>query len=537
MTPRAGSHATSTRVVAAALTLILVGAACSSGSGSAAKEASATIPEPTRALRAVEHIVALPDAVHDAQLPWWTPDGRSIVMSARSSDFSGMQIVRVRPDGSDFACITCDVAPGDPPLMKPIPLDDRRILVRVGNQTPFSTSPHAVLECAPSVAQCTSAALLPIEIPTDDHVVQAQRELRAAPDGEHVGFTQVRRNTRGAETFVAVVARLVREGDHYLVDDPRVVSSRGELKDFTPDGHAVVISAFVEGPEAANGDDLLVDLRTGTTRRLTWYPDYEEPAERSPRDRALWAVGSARTAAIFEPFAAVRRPNLVGAAFSPLTFHLFLRLRDELLEPWVIDAAAERRGALGVPLDPGAGAQGWEGRMIPNWNRDGRRLVFWETRVESSPGTSDAGTRVVVATLRGTRPGPLPNDVRVAVGAWTPSLVGYEPVATPLPASRDGRIAGRVEVTATEDGDTVRIAIRYRGFSDRAGWVIDGTETVENTGGPTGSMRYAADLRLSGAHTGRMVAHDVAGNLDSFTGVVTSVVDGRRLRRDLATTG
>lgn len=509
--------------VAATLLLVAVPAAATSG-------ASSSVPRP----RVTDRVVPLPAAVHDAQLPWWTTDGSALVMSAQGDNFTGVQIVRIRPDGRDFSCLTCGIASGTPPLMKPIPLPDgKRILVRVGNQTPVTNGQHAVLECTPSVLHCTDAQLLPIRVPIDGNVVQPQREFRAAPDGRHVGYTQMRKDARGDTGFVAIVASLRRAGDHYELRDNRVVSTRGELKDFTPDGRHVVIAAFVEGPETANGDDLVVDLRSGKTSRLTYYPDYEEPAERSPRS-GLWAIGSARTAHIFEPLARIRRPNLLGAALSPLVFSFFIRYRDELLEPWVIDARAERAGALGTPLDPEAGATGWDGRMIPNWNRDGRRIVFWETPAASAPGQSDAGTRIVVSTLRGVPVGPLRRGVTVPTPRWAPTVTGYVP-PTPAPGrSRRGHVAGRVQVRTARTGDTVSIRVTYRHFADVKGWILDGEESITNTGGTFGAMTYAADVRLSGRHRGRLHAVDVRGDLSGFTGTVDSTLDGAPMHLDLA---
>ncbi len=262
--------------------------------------------------------------------------------------------------------------------MKPIAFDDgQRVLVRIGNQTPFANGEHAVLECTPSVAQCDSAVLVPIDVPVDELVVQPQREFRVAPGGERVGFTQMRTNDRGEPVYVSIVADLERDGDRYVLGDPRAVSSRGELKQFSPDLSTVYISAFVEGFEAGNGDVLAVDLATGAEQRLTWFPDYDEPVEQSP-DGAWFTVGSARTAGLFEPVAQVRRPNVLGTAFSPLALYLFNTYRDELLEPWLITADGEAAGELGLLLNPGSVEAGWEGRMIPNWNPDGRRIVFWE---------------------------------------------------------------------------------------------------------------------------------------------------------------
>ena len=492
----------------------------------------ATSPATTRPISAEEldvtlDVVPMPAHVTEVQLPWWTTDGDAIVLSARSSEFPGMQIVRVAPDGSDFACLTCGIASGEPPLMKPIAFDDgSRVMVRVGNQTPFTNGEHAVLECTPSVARCDAAELVPVDVPVDDLVVQPQREFRVAPGGERVGFTQMRPNGRGDPVYVSVVAGLQRDEDRYQLVDPRVISHRGELKQFSPDGTVAYVSSFVEGPEAGNGDVIAVDLATGDEARVTWYPDYDEPVE-SSADGRWFTVGSARTAEIFEPIAQVRRPNVIGAAISPLALYLFNTYRDELLEPWLITLDGEAAGELGLLLNPGSVAEGWEGRMIPNWNPDGRRIVFWEAANDSTPGSADAGSRVVISTLDGIGdPAPAPSP-QLPDLSWAPPLIGYAPPASAVPPSRDGDVSGTMEVTVTDTGD-LTITVAYTDFSDDGTWVLDGTETIFNSGGPTGQLTYSADLTLSGEHSGFLRAIDVDGTaLDGFTGRIESEVDGR----------
>lgn len=515
------------RLLAIAAVLALSG--CSDGSD---HPHAAAMPdgEPTVSVA----VVPLPASITEVQLPWWTADGSRIVFSARSTDFDGMHIATVVPDGSDFQCLTCGISPGTPPLMKPIAFDDgRRVLVRVGNQTPFTNGTHAVLECNPSVVQCDEAALVPVEVPADPLIIQPQREFRVAPGGNRVGLTQMRANRRGDPTYVAIVAGLRREVDRYVLDDPRVVSDRGELKQFSPDGSVAYVSEFVEGPEAGNGDVMAIDLKTGESSRLTTFPDYDEPVEPSPVSE-WFTVGSARGAAIFEPLAQVRRPNVIGAALSPMALYLFNTYRDELLEPWLITARSEADGEMGVLLNPGSIAAGWEGRMIPNWHPDGNRVVFWEADVDSTAGSADAGSRLVVSTVDGLGPGterPAPTTPDLG---WAPSLAGYSPGGPYIPESREGAVSGRMDVTVTSAA-SLTIDVTYTGFSDDGEWVLDGTEWILNVGGPTGSVEYAADIQVSGGHEGYLRAVDVRGNaIAGFTGRIESAVDGAARVLDFA---
>ena len=76
---------------------------------------------------------------------------------------------------------------------------------------------------APSLAGCQAAELVPIAPPAagDGAVVQDEREVRIAPDGETVAFSQIRRRADGDTAIVAVVGRLRQadDGTTYEVDD------------------------------------------------------------------------------------------------------------------------------------------------------------------------------------------------------------------------------------------------------------------------------------------------------------------------------
>src|SRR6185436_13852082 len=146
--------------------------------------------------------------------------------SATSGGFPGTQLVTFTEGGTDLRCLTCATWRGAD-LLKPIAFPDgRRVLVRVGPQSPVAPADHGVVECAPSVRDCRSARVVPIVPPSagDANVEQDQREFRLAPDGVHVGFTQVRRTAGGRPTGVGIVGTLARRGDTYQVDGARVVA-------------------------------------------------------------------------------------------------------------------------------------------------------------------------------------------------------------------------------------------------------------------------------------------------------------------------
>jgi hypothetical protein len=475
-------------------------------------------------------VVPLPADAESAQFPWWSADGSRIVFAASLAGVPRTQIASVAPDGSGFRCLTCPIASAPGPILtKPIPFSDgTRVMVRVGNQTPVSAADHAVLECAPSVLDCQTPTLVPIEPPsaTDPNVTQDQRELRPAPDGEHVGFTQVREAVDGEPTAVAIAGRLVRGADRYVVEDARVVSTLGELKQFAPDEPAAaIVAAFSQSPfGAANPDAVRVDLRNGTVTRVTSHPDYDEPVELSP-DGGWFLVGSGRGGAFFfSVFSQVPRPGLVNPGLEVLTSFLFLTQRDPLLEPWLVDRFGERGDYIGQQLNPGSRAQGWDGRMIMNWHPDGTRIVFWEG---ATTAAAVPDSRLVVATLSSRTPVMSPIAPAFPSLSWAPPLAGYVPPAV-APASRAGLVSGTAQVTYSA-ATPRRLVVTYTNFSDDGRAIVDGDETAVYTPGLTGETTYEANVALRGCRQGFLRATSAHVALSGITGRVESEVDGRYL--------
>jgi hypothetical protein len=506
--------------------LVVAGTACSSSSdaGGGGSEPEEAVPD--REERIEAGVVPLPETVTGPRFPWWSADGEHLLFAGSLEGGDRVEILSVAPEGTDLACLTCGVAPEvDEPLLKPIAFaDGERVIVRVGNQNPLRAADHAILECRPSVARCDEAELVPLVPPAagDASVVQDQRELRVAPDGEHVGITQVRTTAAGEGVPVAIVARLRRTADAYELDDPRVVSARGELKSFTPDGRRVLVGVFSGYPyEAANPDVISVDLETGEERRVTTAPDYDEPVELSP-DGEWYLVGSGRGSGLFETVSQVRRPSFLGVALDPLTAALFAHHRPEVLEGWVVRADAETEGDPGQRIPSPEGD--YDGRPIWNWRPDGTALTYWEGRGTGFE-TDPTDTRLVVAELVDRGPAERPPSRPVPPPRWAPSLAGFVPEGEPQPESREGRDRGSATVEVTELPDGVVVEVTYVGFSDDGEWVVDGTERAERRGGTT---NYTADLTLAGDHEGFLRA-DAVISVGGIEGGITSSVDGRRL--------
>lgn len=536
--PVAGGGSRRAALVLAAV-VALLSAACSSGDSRAGDAESAAPTTMSGAASAPSEtieqtIVDLPDEVTGARYPVWSADGEALVFPAMAAGGGTVELYRVAPDGSALACLTCGLPrSGDEPYLKPLAFrDGRRVLLRVGEQSPVTNGTHAVLECKPSVADCTDAELVPIEVPDtgDEAVVQPQREFRIAPDGETVGFTQVRKGADGAERFVSIVGMLRRAEDRYVVDDPRSVTSLGELKNFTPDGTAVLISAFTTLPDrAADPDVIRIDLASGEVSDVTDNGDYDEDLAYAP-DMASYAVFSGRGQGLFETVAQLRRPNDIGPGLDCLFGYLFANHRKELLEPWLVRAGAEQTGELGQLLNPGALAEGWDARTLVTWHPDGTRLLFWEDQGDPFSAPTADSTRFVIVDLPDREPAPAADAGPSPTPTWAPELAGLVPDALPIAESRDGEVSGTVTVTQTA-GDrpgSGTIEVTYDGFSDDGGWVIDGTESSSYDGGLVGGCEYRANLTASGEHEGtlRADATIAPGGLD---GSITSTVDGREL--------
>ena len=521
---------------------LLVAAGCSSGGSDAGSsdgddtETTAATTGDTAGPEALEQtIVELPGDLRAARYPVWSADGEDLVFSALRPDGDTVEIYRISAEGGKATCLTCDLERADDePYLKPLAFSDgERILIRVGEQSPVTNGTHAVIECTPSVADCADAELVPIEVPAtgDDALVQPQREFRIAPDGETVGFTQVRTDAAGGERFTAIVGRLQRDDDRYVVDDPRVVTSLGELKNFTPDGTAALISAFTTLPDrAADPDVIRIDLATGEISDVTDNGDYDEDLAFAP-DGGSYAVFSARTTGLFETVAQVRRPNAIGPGLECLFGYLFANHRKELLEPWLVRTGAEQEGELGQLLNPGSLDEGWDARTLVGWHPDGTRILFWEDRGDPFDAPTADGTRFVIVDLVDRQPSPAPDPAPPSPApTWAPELAGFVPDALPLVESRDGEAGGSMTVTHTE-GDqpgSGSIEVTFDGFSDDGEWVIDGTESATYDGGLTGGCEYQADLTVSGDHEGFLRA-DATITPGSIDGTLESEVDGRSL--------
>ncbi|MFI7148018.1 hypothetical protein ACIBO2_24160 [Nonomuraea sp. NPDC050022] len=479
--------------------------------------------------KVVSTVASLPASITSVRFPGYTADGSRIVASATSTGFQGTQLVSFTENGTRLRCLTCQAWHGLD-LLKPIAFPDgRRVLVRIGAQTPDAPADHGVVECAPSVIDCRRATVVPIVPPAagDPNVEQDQREFRLAPDGRHVALTQIRRTASGRPTGVGVVGRLARRGDAYHVEDARVVATDGELKGFTPDGQAVTFARFLNAYEAGNPDVVKVDLRSGHESRVTSALDWDEDVDISPysyKGRRWMTVGSARTTGLLETFSQIRRPPFIEEGVPALPFAVFTTRNPQIAEPWLVDEHDTR----GQPLAPGAIAAGWDAKPNFRWKPDGTAVLFWQQQVH---GTQ---TRVVVAHLPERPPagrGPIRSTPSPS---WASPIAGYVPPDPRQVTHHAGKISGSIDITRRPSPIPrfeYLLEVTYTNYSDEPGFVINGVERSDH--GKPGlygtTSRYSADLAVSGRHSGYLKADNVLIQPNAMTGTIESQVDGRHL--------
>jgi hypothetical protein len=508
-------------------------------------------------------LVPLPDGVVPDG-PGWDASGEFIQFSFRSPGVPGIELGRIRSDGSDFACLTCE-AGIVPPVRSLRPFEDgARLLVNSGNGAAPS---WRILECAPSLADCQSSAILPIELPVNPDPTNPTFQYRVphvTRDGAHFVWTEIRQRSPG--TFLAVLGRLAREADRYVVRDARVIApplgtlnlgddpelwqrltANYEAKDGQLRGGRDYIVAGT--PEAGHYDNFVVDLATGELRRLSRHPDHDEGVEVSP-DESWLVTASARGNERLEFLGLLPRPPYIDGLAFALHFAAIAgqpgdgsgnpggdpRERDCYLEPWLLDRYGERGDYLGQEL-AAPGADGFEPSPGVAWHPDGTRLLLIESRWKRlTPPGEEPERRLRLLRLTARRPIE-PADAVSPVPAPEPTwAIRYEDWLLPdlsgetvVRGKGSGTATLRYEMGSALSGD---FRVDYDGYSDDGVRVLDGYERVATAFVLLGA-EYEVDLRLRGK--GRAPSGSMRGSLaydfqnDVNRGAVTTRIGRRRL--------
>ncbi|KAJ3954578.1 hypothetical protein N0V92_008924 [Colletotrichum tropicale] len=455
------------------------------------------------------HILEIPNDV--VKTPVYSDfRGDAIIFFGVPASGGRSEIFQTNEDGSGLICLSCGVSPGE---------------------TRDLTKPFAFKDESPT--------LTPINVPTysgaDLNVIQPQREMRIAPDGQHVGYTQVALGKDFIANYLAVIGEL-RLGNcvnrtEYMVDNPRVVAGDAELKQFSSNGKSLVVATFAGVYGQANADAVLVDLITGNVTRLTTHVDYDEDVSISPNGRWL-SVGSSRTLQYTAAMSQIERPTLVpGFVVGPV----FSMAIGTVNQPWLISRADEldrKEGLrLWVPDD------GFTSQPVSNWKDDGSAVTFWEsTGGLFNPNNS----RIVVA-----RPcndagslGTVSSDTGTPTSTWAPTLKSFVAArledVLPGPGTYQGQISGTATIVDTADpisGKTQR-TVTYSKLKHLAGQVIDGIESSIYDAS-LNDIVYSGSLTVSnlrGVSIGSLDATNVSiVNQTAMVGTIRSVLNGESI--------
>ena len=505
--------------------------------------------------------VPLPPGVTGMSFPAWTADGHHLVTGFTSEQEPNAQLGVLAEDGSGFRCLTCDldqiVAP-DRPLNAGRPLDvgkpfvfsdGKRVLVREPGREdvrdtanpiagPTADFNYFILECEPSVVDCDTPRLVPLELPGGGLTRGVQnREGRISPDTRWFAWTEVRYDgTRMS------LGRLVREPERYVVRDVRVLNPQYDLgsgdsrdwalagplyehKEFSPDGRKLTYASFAE---AENYDAFELDLATGERRRLTHDIEWNENSLISPDGTSI-VNGSSRTRARMAPFSQLPRPPFIDFATYVLVgrFQLNDANRTCLLDPWLLSSSGEEGTYFGQPLSPNL-PRGWGNHGPGRWSPDGTKYVQWERSHRAARTPQDPDARIVIARLPARRPVEPPSDRSTPEPTWAVPREDWDGFTDTQGIFRvRGRASGHATISLFGVVNSQVWSVTYDDYSDDGQNVLNGYERVTSPF-TIAYGRWEAGLQLTGAHMGSLRGDVTVRTGGQGSGSVTSELDGVR---------
>jgi hypothetical protein len=531
--------------------------------------------------------LALPSSVQPYG-PDWTPDGRHIVFQNQVDGRTWM----IDADGRNAHCVTCSFSDDPGPTMEgglffiyAFP-DEKRLFLGSGVDVTYSSAGSAseyglawlgastgtplsagappstavadVIECQPSIFDCRSHKVLPVDMSADANPTEPvgqRRTWHLSPDGKHLLWMEVR-----PDGTVMIVAKLVRESDRYVAEDPRDINPPGptsasdpnpdhwayvgqtfEGKSFADGGRAV---EYLGGPGMDNFDVETVNLATGARHRLTSGPDWDEDGSISPDGRYL-LTASWRTMHRFDVLGGmlpevhpyIDLPFISALVANYVSSHAGFQCD---LTPWLLDGSGDHSGsALGQPLAPYKGGHSYVANNLvgaPMWSPGGNEVLLQERIYGPPQGTGalqpvlgSVPSRLLIAKLALPRTKPLP-VVSSDVGSWAPSPgtagTGFDHPAT---VTVNGKAAGSATITYTGNILSSADSLTYNHFSDDGRTFADGTETINNPQILTTPVSLAANITITGAHSGFFNANMTAGEGQGQvpTGTIESRFDGK----------
>lgn len=468
----------------------------------------------------------------------FTIDDSRIYLNVSIDGVEGRHIATIARDGSDYQCLTCDdLASPSLNLRHPVMASDgRRFAVRSGN----GVQRFSIVECTPSVLQCDTAELIPVEVPLGAVPLLRVARLYIAPGSENVVFTYVRADG----VLLPVFGALVREPDRYTVTDARALAgfrptfsgpasalelaegNWGEAKGFTDGGASILYYTTVD---SLNYDSVKLDLATGEITRLTSDPEYDEDVDVSPDGKRV-ATASFRNYERMSVFSLVPRRAIVDAALRGPIALLRNQAGRRFFDTWVLPvgaAALDTKIARQIkdkkePNDLDLNSRG-QGR----WSHDGTEYVFFEEDAQAI-GTA----HLKLARFKGRRPSTPVPVVPSPEPTWAPPVSAVLAPDELTTGSLPGAVSGHADIVfdlqlAPLSG-VVDIQIAYVDYSDDGCSFLNGTETATINGL---NFTWTADLDVAGCHEGFLSA-DIAGTIfpqTTATGDAVAEYDGIRV--------
>lgn len=510
-----------TQVFIATLVAVLMGGCGGESAAPGGSPASAdNPPSASQFFETIYHdIVQLPENVQ----PWgptWSPDGKHI---AFNNIADGTYWI-VNADGSAPSCLTCAMgdAPRIPDSFSYIFPDNKRLFV--ANELGDNVQ---VIECTPSLYQCDSHQVFPVDLSADSTNPARQnfgrRTYHLAPDGEHLGYTMVR-----PDAMIMMVSTLQKTPTGYAAVDPHVVNPQGitgasdtSLQNWSNAGQMYELKGFADGgasilvagqPDEGAIDTLKLDLATGAVTRLTAYPDWNEDGAISPDGsnlldaswRTMHRLESISTLKLARPFFGY--PLLADiAGYYVSSFPGF----QCDLQPWLLPAAGDNSGALvGQPVAPYSGGSIITGNNLSSvafWSPDSTRILVQERMTTTPDPSANAGiqqkgyspNRLLIARIDRS-PAPAPAVVSSAVGAWAPSPADYAGVyAQPATVTLQGAKGGSVAVNYSGNILNGNFSAVYDNFTADGQNFLSGN--VKVNGSVLSTFSYAVDLTSTDA--------------------------------------
>ena len=455
-----------------------------------APQAPVGAPAPPAPEKVTHTTIPLPAAIEDGAYvysPIWTIDGSRILFAF---GFKGgeRKLGLMAEDGTDFVQLPLTIPKGH--STKPFPFKDGRRIFSGG----------VVVECTPSVLDCQSAEVIPVQFPAagDPRVIPGQvtTEIRLAPDDVHIAWTSLRIDAPG----VLAIGELRREPTQYVLDNVELLSAPtffegppsdlkrpsgpggGEVKQFIDGGRSLVIGTGRSSRYTL--DAAKINIATGEVTWLTDHPGWDETAIFSPDEKWFTLLTTRFEPADLTLFGQVPHPTFTAEMGFPL-FGLAIGisspqggLDDDDRGPYLIDSFGDREGYFGQTLKS---SDGYHFLPLARWHPDGTKIVWAEQKKESTVGRD---TRIRMAHLVDRLPITKPVPVVTTPDApWANSFedLVHSGVANAT-GTLHGLVSGQTRITTSPDSLFLlggSAAATFTNHSDDGRTWANGTEDMQ----------------------------------------------------------